>query len=127
MDLTPLIPAGRQIVESYGGGHFRVSGQSLDGSVLVFPDRTLSWPIADINALDETSLAAVIQAGRDGSVDLLLIGCGARMTMIPGSLRQALREAGVVVEAMDTGAACRTYNVLMAEGRRVCAALIAVD
>jgi len=127
MDLTPLIPAGRQIVESYGGGRFRVSGQSLDGSVLVFADRTLAWPVADIGALDETSLAAVIQAGRDGTVDLLLIGCGARMGMIPASLRQVLREAGVVVEAMDTGAACRTYNVLMAEGRQVCAALIAVD
>jgi uncharacterized protein len=127
MDLTPLIPAGRQIVESYGGGHFRVSGQSLDGSILVFPDRTLAWPLATIGELDEASLSQVIQAGRDGAIDLLLIGCGARMAMVPTSLRQMLRDAGVVVEAMDTGAACRTYNVLMAEGRRVCAALIAVD
>jgi uncharacterized protein len=126
MDLTPLIPAGRQIVESYGDGRFRVSGQSLTGSVLVFPDHTLTWPLASIGELDEASLAEVIQAGRDGAVDLLLIGCGARMAMVPGALRRVLREAGVVVEAMDTGAACRTYNVLMAEGRRVCAALIAV-
>lgn len=127
MDLTPLIPAGRQIVESYGDRRFRVSGQSLDGSILVFPDRTLAWPLASIDALDAASLAEVIQAGRAGVVDLLLIGCGVRTAMVPAALRQALRDAGVVIEAMDTGAACRTYNVLMAEGRRVCAALIAVD
>src|SRR5262245_47874325 len=127
MDLTPLIPAGRQIVESYGGGRFRVSGQSMDGSILVFPDRTLSWPLAAIEEFDETRLAPVIEAGRAGEVDLLLIGCGAHMAMVPPRLRQMLREAGVIAEAMDTGAACRTYNVLMAEGRRVCAVLIAVD
>ncbi|HET6224238.1 MAG TPA: Mth938-like domain-containing protein, partial [Dongiaceae bacterium] len=62
-----------------------------------------------------------------GTIDLLLVGCGARMAPLPPALRQALRQIGVVMEPMDTGAACRTYNVLMAEGRRVCAALIAVD
>jgi uncharacterized protein len=127
MDLTPLVPAGRQIVESYGDGRFRVSGQVLDGSILVFPDRTLAWPVASMIELDATSLEEVMRAAAAGLVDLLLIGCGARMTMVPTALRQSLRDAGVVVETMDTGAACRTYNVLMAEGRRVCAALIAVE
>ena len=58
---------------------------------------------------------------------ILLIGCGQGAAMISPALRQALRAAGAVIDAMDTGAACRTYNVLLAEERRVAAALIAVE
>ena len=126
MDLTPLIPAGRQIVESYGSGRFRVSGHLFEGSILVMPDRTAAWPVADAGAVTLQDLAAVVEAGRSGTIDLLLIGCGPRMAPIPADLRRALRDAGVVIEPMDTGAACRTYNVLMAEGRRIAAALIAI-
>ena len=126
MDLTPLVPAGRQIIESYGDLRFRVTGALHQGSILVFPDRTQVWPIADIAALTAEDLADIREAGAKGDVDLLLIGCGSRMTLIQKDLRASLRAAGVVVEAMDTGAACRTYNVLAAEGRRVAAALIAV-
>src|SRR5215510_5898408 len=126
MDLTPLIPAGRQIVESYGGGRFRVSGQVFEGSILVLADRTTPWPAADIASMTPESLAAVAEAARAGAIDLLLVGCGARMAPLPSGLRQAFRELGVVMEPMDTGAACRTYNVLIAEGRRVAAARIAM-
>jgi uncharacterized protein len=127
MDLTPLIPAGRQIVESYGHGRFRVTGAVHDGSIIVFPDRTLSWPVTEAAGATPENLQAVCEAGRAGSIELLLLGCGPRMTLVPSILRTALREAGVVIEPMDTGAACRTYNVLMADGRRVAAALIAVE
>jgi uncharacterized protein len=126
MDLTPLIPAGRQIVESYGGGRFRVSGQVFEGSILVLADRTTPWPVADIASMTPESLAAVGEAARAGAIDLLLVGCGTRMAPLPQGLRQIFRDLGVVMEPMDTGAACRTYNVLMAEGRRVAAALIAI-
>ena len=127
MDVTPLIPQGKQIIEAYGDGGFRVSGRRLEGSVIVFPDNTQSWPINDPSQLSADSLAGVAEAGRKGAVELLLIGTGVRMTQIDRSLRQALRADGVVIETMDSGAACRTYNVLMAEGRRVAAALIAVE
>jgi uncharacterized protein len=127
MDLTPLIPAGRQIVESYGHGRFRVAGTVHSGSVIVFPDRTLPWPVTDAAGATLENLQAVCEAGRAGATELLLLGCGAKMALVPSSLRAALRETGVVVEPMDTGAACRTYNVLMADGRRVAAALIAVE
>jgi len=127
MDITPLIPAGRQIVESYGEARFRVSGRVHPGSILVFTDRTLALAAADMSALDSEILAPVLEAGRAGTLELLILGCGKRMALVPAELRQTLRDAGVVVEAMDTGAACRTYNVLMAEGRRVAAALIAVS
>ena len=126
MDLTPLVPQGRQIIESYGDGRFRVTGALHEGSVLVFPDRTLAWPVATIAELNEVGLEGIAAAGDRGEIDLLLIGCGARMVLIPAVLRGSLRSHGVVIEAMDTGAACRTYNVLAAEGRKVAAALIAV-
>ena len=126
MDLTPLVPQGRQIIESYGDGRFRVTGAVHQGSVLVFPDRTVAWEVGESSALTEASLAGIAAAGDAGTIDLLLIGCGPRMAMIPAKLRAALRSHGVVIEPMDTGAAARTYNVLAAEGRKVAAALIAV-
>jgi uncharacterized protein len=126
VDVTPLIPAGRQIIESYGDGRFRVSGAVHESSILVFPDRTLSWAAQSAADISLESLDEVAKAAAAGNVDVLLIGCGTRMALIPGELRRTLRAAGIVIEPMDTGAACRTYNVLMAEGRRVAAALIPV-
>jgi uncharacterized protein len=126
LDLTPLIPGGRQIIESYGEGRFRVSGQAYAGNHLVFPERVLPWSAMTATEASLENLAAVIESARAGRVDLLLLGQGSRMQPVSLTLRQALRQAGIVVEPMDTGAACRTYNVLMAEGRLVAAALIAV-
>lgn len=127
MDVTPLIPQGRQIIDGYGEGGFRISGQRVEGSVIVFPERVAAWAVSDAGAMNATSLAPVSAAARAGGVELLLIGTGARMARIDRVLREELRAQGVIIEVMDTGAACRTYNVLMAEGRRVAAALIAVD
>jgi uncharacterized protein len=126
MDLTPLVPQGRQIIESYGDGRFRVTGAVHQGSVLVYPDRTVAWDVGEAAALTEESLAGIAAAGDAGMIDLLLIGCGPRMAMIPAALRASLRAKGIVIEPMDTGAACRTYNVLAAEGRKVAAALVVV-
>jgi uncharacterized protein len=126
MDVTPLIPQGKQIIEAYGEGGFRISGQRVEGSVIVFPDKVVAWAPAAAGDMSAGDLQSVSAAGRAGSVELLLIGTGARMTQIDRALRQMLRADGVVIETMDTGAACRTYNVLMAEGRRVAAALIAI-
>jgi uncharacterized protein len=126
MDVTPLIPQGKQIIDGYGEGGFRVSGQRVEGSIIVFPDKVVAWPAAVPGDMNAGNLQPVSTAGREGTVELLLVGTGARMTQIDRTLRQTLRADGVIVEVMDTGAACRTYNVLMAEGRRVAAALIAV-
>ena len=126
MDLTPLIPSGRQIVESYGEGRFRVTGQVYESPILVFPERTLTWPVIRFADASLENLVPVLAAGREGNVELLLFGQGPQMQLVPPALRHGLRAAGVVLEPMDTGAACRTYNVLMAEGRRIAAALIPV-
>ena len=103
-----------------------MGGQVHAGGLLVFPTRSFAWSIAEAVEASLENLAAVLEAGRGGVVDLLLFGQGRRMLPVPPDLRQGLKAAGVVVEPMDTGAACRTYNVLMAEGRLVAAALIPV-
>ncbi len=124
MDITPLIPAGRQVIEGYGDGGFTISGSRWNGSVLVLPGRTVAWPVA---ALAEVTIAALmVVAAEAPPPEILVLGCGPRLGMIPRELRAALRAAGTVIEPMDTGAACRTYNVLLTEDRRVAAALIAV-
>ena len=124
MDVTPAIPENRQLIEGYGDGRFRITGEVYDGSVIVFPERAVTWPVTGIAEVTLDSLSAVTQ-GPD-EVELLLLGCGARTQLITKAFRQPLRDAGVVLEPMDTGAAARTFNVLMAEERRVAAALIAV-
>jgi uncharacterized protein len=121
MDITPLIPAGHQVIEGYSANGFRVSGALYAGSVLVFVDRTEPWPVVELSEATLDRFAPVVARG---DVEILLLGCGRRMAMVPPALRQGLRAGGIVVDAMDSGAACRTYNVLLAEGRRVAAALI---
>ena len=124
MDLTPLVPSGRQMIESYGEGRFKVTGIVHTGSVIVFPDRTLAWPVTELAEVTAETLEPIL--ARSETVEVVLLGCGARLVQIPSGLRQILRSSGLALEPMDTGAACRTYNVLAAEERRVVAALIAV-
>jgi uncharacterized protein len=121
MELTPVFPGGRQVIEGYGASGFRVAGVLYARSILVFPDATLEWPVSRI---EEVTLQALRPVLERGGTEILLLGCGARMQPVPAALRQALKAAGIGLEAMDTGAACRTYNVLLAEDRRVAAALL---
>lgn len=125
MDITPLVPEGRQIIQSYASGHFRVSGAVYAGPVVVFPDRTMAWGVTPaLEALTAADFLTLLNDGLNGDLDVLLVGCGAVMRSMPFALRQSLSQCGVAIDFMDTGAACRTYNVLMAEGRRVAAALL---
>ncbi|HXC89351.1 MAG TPA: Mth938-like domain-containing protein [Stellaceae bacterium] len=121
MELTPLIPVGRQVVERYAPSGFRIAGVIWRGPVLVFPDLTLPWVAAAPAAVTEETLKPVVE---HGGVQILLLGLGSRMCAVAPALHAALRQAGISVEPMDTGAACRTYNVLLAEDRRVAAALL---
>ena len=123
VDVTPLIPAGRQVIESYGQRGFRVSDVAYPGAILVFPDKVESWAAATMADVTFASLKSLMD---HGGVEILLLGCGKSIARVPDELRQALRRQGIVVDAMDTGAACRTYNVLLAEERRVAAALLPV-
>lgn len=125
MDVTPLIPKGSQLIDAYGDGGFKISGEEHRESVIVLPSRTFAAGIADITEISEQTLAPIFAS--ETPVELLLIGCGAGFAQIPRPIRDAARARRITIDAMDTGAACRTYNILMAEGRRVAALLIAVE
>lgn len=124
MDITPLVPGTLKLIQGYGDRHFRISGKVHEGSVLVFPDVVVGWDVADVSA---SALTALVPLVAETEIELLLLGTGKIAFLLEETLRQAFREHGIALEGMDTGAACRTYNVLAAEGRRVAAALIAVD
>ncbi|MAH83378.1 MAG: hypothetical protein CBB68_03325 [Rhodospirillaceae bacterium TMED8] len=123
LDITPIIPASRQLIQGYGNGGFRIGGKIFEGSVLVFHEMTISWDVVSYAQISVEKLQPIIR----NEPDVLLVGCGGCFQSIPGQLRANLRELGVVLEWMDTSAACRTFNVLLAEERSVVAALIAVD
>lgn len=123
MQVTEGTPGDRQFIERYGPGRFTVSGTAYTGSVLVFPDRTEPWHVAAFSELTADDLRAVMG---DAGVDFVLLGCGASIQFPPRAIRQAAEDAGITIEPMDTGAACRTFNVLTLEERRVAAALIAL-
>lgn len=125
IDITVPPAAGRQIVERYGGGGFIISGVRWAGSVLILRNRTLGWPVADAGAIEPASLEPVLAA--EPRPRILVLGCGRGFVPRPEGLDVAMREAGIGVEWMNTGAACRTFNVLVLEDRDVAAALIAVE
>jgi uncharacterized protein len=118
MELSPQSASGRQQIERYGASGFQVSGVVFEGPVLVFPEHTVPWENATPTI---EGLAPVIA---EGGIELVLLGLGRRGAPVAPALRAALKTQGIGVEAMDTGAACRTYNVLLAEDRRVAAALL---
>ncbi len=115
-------PRERQLIQTYGPGRFRISDVDHTGAVLVLPQRTTPWSVATADEIAADNLGPIIEA--TPAVEVLVVGCGARASFIPPSRRSELRAYGLVLEVMDTGAACRTYNVLLAEGRRVAAALL---
>lgn len=123
MDVTPLIAADRQIIQSYAGGRFRISGHVYESAVFVMPEQSLAWAFTgDAGDLSEGDFDVLAQ--RAEALDVVLLGCGPVTAFLPVALKNALKDKGLKIEVMDTGAACRTYNVLLAEGRRVAAALL---
>lgn len=125
MEAVRVTHEGRQVIQSYGSGAFTVSGTRYAGSILVFPERTVLWPVTRAVDVQGDVLGSVLAP--EAAVDLLLIGLGPGPGLVDKVLRERLKQARVAVEAMSTAAACRTFNVLLGEQRRVVAALIAVD
>lgn len=115
---------GAHPIDAYGSGGFSFAGMSHRGSILVLPSGIHAWHVSDASELDLASLSLVFDESKD-SIDHLLVGTGASFVPLPPPVRKALRERGIVAEPMATGAAARTYNILLAEKRRVAAALIA--
>jgi uncharacterized protein len=120
---APHVPRPAPI-DAYGDGGFRFAGMSHRGSLLCFPDGIWAWPVNDVTELNEGALRAAFD--RADGLDFFLIGAGRDPWALPEDLRQKFREFSLSVDAMATGAAVRTYNILLAENRRVGAGLIAI-
>jgi uncharacterized protein len=116
---------GRAPIDAYGNGGFRFAEMSHRGSILCLPSGIYAWPPTHPGEIEPAAFAPVL--AEKGALGLLLLGTGRRQETPGGEVRRAFVEAGVALEVMDTGAACRTYNVLLAEGRPAGAALLAVD
>jgi uncharacterized protein len=115
---------GRHQLEAYGNGGFRFGGMSHRGSVLALPSGVRAWPVRSVSEIGEAALAPIIAEAE--AIEILLLGTGDQPAFIEESVSAPLAAAGIRLDAMQTGAAARTYNVLIAEDRRVAAALIAV-
>ena len=120
---APHLPRSAPI-EAYGKGGFAFAEMSHRGSLLCLPDAIWAWPVVKPEEIDQASLARVFAAAN--VIDTLIIGTGTDVWLPPQALREALRKVGVVLDAMQTGPAIRTYNIMMGERRRVAAGLIAV-
>jgi uncharacterized protein len=120
---APHLPRSAPI-EAYGKGGFAFADMSHRGSLLCLPEAIWAWPVARPDQIDKASLARMFAAA-DG-IDTLIIGTGTDVWLPPQALREALREVRVGLDAMQTGPAIRTYNIMIGERRRVAAALIAV-
>ena len=120
---APHLPRSAPI-EAYGNGGFAFADMSHRGSLLCLPDAIWAWPVARPAEIDKASLARIFAAA--GGIDTLIIGTGTDVWLPPPALREALRAVKVVLDAMQTGPAIRTYNIMIGKRRRVAAALIAV-
>ena len=115
-------PGSAQIVRTYGPGRFLISEREWREPVLVTP--TVTVPVQIARAEDLTLESLAFLKTLPVPTELLVLGCGARAVFVPPDKRAVLKAAGLGLEVVDTGSACRIYNVLLAEGRRVAAVLI---
>ncbi len=116
--------AERKLVDGYGGGGISIRGTVYRRPIIVLGDRVLDWDFADIAALGVDDFKPLRDLA--DRPNILLLGMGKRALFVRPDVRQALRDAGMIADLMDTGAACRTYNLLLAEERRVAACLVPV-
>ncbi|MEQ8375978.1 MAG: Mth938-like domain-containing protein [Roseibium aggregatum] len=116
---------GRAPLEAYGNGGFRFAGMSHRGSLLCVPSGIYGWDVSNASAFTPEAFQKVLE--EQGDIEVLLVGTGKELRPLPAELKTLFREAGILSDPMSTGAALRTFNVLLSEDRAVAAALIAVD
>jgi uncharacterized protein len=113
-------PSGVNTITGYGEGYVVVNGERRDSSVVVLPDRIESWQVSQFEGLTESDFVFLKNLG----AEIVLLGTGSRQRFPHPRLTAALAQAGIGLEVMDVQAACRTYNILVAEERKVAAALL---
>ena len=117
---------GRAPIDAYGNGGFRFASMSHRGSILALPSGVWAWDVTDPAELTLATLQRVFAEPRGGEFQFLLLGTGAKQVFPSLDVRRAFIDCAIGLDVMTTGAAARTYNVLLAEGRPVGAAFIAV-
>jgi uncharacterized protein len=120
----PHLPR-RVPIDGYGKGGFRFGGMSHRGSLLCLPSGVWAWPVTRAGEIDEASLALVFAEADE--IGLFLLGAGPDRWIMPDMLSDRFRAVRINVEVSRTGTAISTYNILLGEGRRVAAGLIAVE
>jgi uncharacterized protein len=125
IEIRPAHFPGRAPIDAYGNGGFRFADMSHRGSLLLLPSGIYGWEPVDAKELTVGHFEKVLAEAQD--IEVLLIGTGDGMRVLPKELRAAFKEAGISVDPMSTGAAVRTYNIMLSESRAVAAALIAVE
>lgn len=116
---------GRPPIDAYGNGGFRFADMSHRGSIILLKSGVYGWPVTSMAELSVSSFERVFAEADE--IEFLLLGCGEEIVLPSESVRAAFADRGIGLEFMATGAAARTYNVVLAEQRAVAAALIAVD
>ncbi len=114
---------GRPVIDSYGNGGFRFADMSHRGSLLLLPSGVYGWEQTEEEPLTVASFERVFA---ETGIEFLIIGTGRQLRLIEPDVRSALKARGIASDPMGTGAALRTYNIMLAEERPVAAALIAV-
>lgn len=115
---------GRQLINGYGAGGFRISGVTYARAVLVFPKRAIELEIETLEELTIDHLQPLVEG--EEKTEILLVGCGKRLQFLPEELQTGLSMVGIAADPMDSGAAARTYNMLMMEDRLVAALLLPI-
>ncbi|SHM71252.1 Mth938-like domain-containing protein [Roseibium suaedae] len=116
---------GRAPLDAYGSGGFRFANMSHRGSILCVPSGIYGWDPVSFSDLSIEAFARVLE--EQGDIEVLLVGTGPDLRPLPQPLKQAFRDAGIISDSMSTGAAVRTFNVMLSEERAVAAALLAVE
>lgn len=115
---------GRAPIDAYGNGGFRFADMSHRGSVLLLPSGVYAWDVVEGDPLAIEEFRRVLDEAQE--IEVLLVGTGREIRPLPADLKATLKAADISSDPMNTGAAVRTYNVMLAESRAVAAALIAV-
>ena len=124
MDISPEIPGNKYYIDRYGDGGFSISGKPYKGSIIVSPDKLFEWPMLNVEFIGANDIQLILS--KLPSIEILLIGSGQHLSVVSSEVINISQARGVNLDIMETGAAWRTYNGMMSEGRLVGGALIAI-
>jgi uncharacterized protein len=124
MDITPLIPKGRNLINSYNDSGFVISEKNFSGSIILMSTKVLEIPLTEKDLLEEEKLLSYLENFSDSQIEILLIGTGKNHLRLSPNLKTKIKEKlSVSIDEMSTSAACRTFNILTLEDRKIAAIL----